>query len=239
MSSTQRLDPSSTIGQAFDIYKRYAGILLPLSFGLFAIQAVLVLVFAGSSLGTVIALVTSTILGIIYQGAVVELARDVQDGELDSSVGQLLSAVTPIIGVLFVVGLLNGIAVIIGFILLIIPGFIVLTLFAVVGPVTVVERPGILAAFSRSRALVSGNAGPVFGLILFNFVLSIGAGLVAGIIGAGAGEAGGAIVQWVVTALLTPITSLVIAVAYLRLRDVHGEAPVNTGVATPQGPRPV
>ncbi|MBJ7470769.1 MAG: hypothetical protein JHD16_05680 [Solirubrobacteraceae bacterium] len=239
MTTAPPLDPTATIGEAFGIYKQYAGILLPLSFGLFAIQAVLAVIFAGSAIGTLLALITSLILGIIFQGAVVELARDVQDGTLDSSVGQLLSAITPIIGVLFVVGLLNGIAVIFGLVLLVIPGLFVLTIFAVVGPVTVVERPGIFAAFSRSRELVSGSGWQVFALILFNFVLGFGLGLVGGIIGAIGGDAGGVIATWVVNSLLVPATALIIAVAYLRLRDLKGDKPVPTGVATPQGPQAI
>ena len=237
--STAPLDPTATIGQAFDIYKRYAGVLLPLAFGLFAIQFVLVLIFSGSALGTILALITSTILGIFFQGAVVELARDVQDGELDSSVGELLKAITPILLTLFLVGLLQGILITLGLILLIVPGLIVMTFLAVVGPVVVVERTGVFEAFSRSRELVRGSGWPVFALILFNFVLGFGAGLVGGILGSAGGDVGTAAVNWIVSALLVPATSLVIAVAYLRLRDVHGEAPVNTGVATPQGPQPI
>lgn len=236
--SSRSLDPSATISEALEIYKANANILLPLAFGLFAIQGVLAFIFAGSVIGSLITVVVGTILGIIFQGAVIELARDVQDGTLDSSVGQLLSAISPVIFPLFLVGLLNGIAVAVGLVLFIIPGLFLLTIFAVVGPVTVVERPGVIAAFGRSRRLVSGSGWQVFALILFNFVIGFILGAVGGLLGAAGGDLGAAIVSWVINALLVPLTALVIAVAYLRLRDVHGEPPVNTGAASPAGPAP-
>lgn len=232
------LDPSSTIGQAIDVYKSNFGVLFPLALGLFAIQLVLALALSGSTVGTIVAVITNIVLGIVFQGAVIELARDVEDGTLDSSVGQLLSSVTPVIIPLFLVGLVTGIITALGFVAFILPGLFFLTIFAVVGPVTVIERPGVFAALSRSRALVKGSGWQVFALILFNFVVGFLLGALGGLLGAAGGDVGAAIAQWIVNALLVPLTALVIAVAYLRLRDVHGEPPLNTGTATPAGPAP-
>lgn len=237
-SAPPALDPSATISQAFQIYRDHAGVLLPLAFGLFAIQAVLGLLITDNALGAAVAALAGVVLGIVFQGAIVELARDVEDGTLDSSPGQLLTAITPVILPLFVVGILNAIAVGIGLVFLIIPGLFLLTIFAVVGPATVLERPGIFRAFGRSRELVRGSGGPVFALILFNFVLGLLASGIGSAIGAAGGDAGRVLIGWIVSSLVAPATALVVAVAYLRLRDIHGEKPLPTGVATPDGPRP-
>lgn len=230
------LDAGGTISQALDVYKNNLGVLVPLAFGVFAIQGILAFLLAGSFIGAIITVVTGTVLGLFFQGAVVELARDVEDGTLDSSIGDLLSAVSPVIFPLFLVGILNGIAVAVGLIAFIIPGLFLLTIFAVVGPVTVLERPGVFAAFGRSRALVSGAGWAVFGLILFNFVVGTLVGtLASALVGGGVV---GAILTWVISAFLVPLTALVIAIAYLRLRDAHGEPPLATGTATPAGPAP-
>ncbi len=101
---------------------------------------------------------------------VVELVADVQDGRRDARAGQLLRAVTPVIGQLILVGLVAGVGVVIGFILLIIPGLILLTIWAVSAPVVVLERPPGLKALGRSRELVRGNGWQVFGVILVLFV---------------------------------------------------------------------
>lgn len=229
------LDAGNTISTALTTYRNHAGVLLPLAFGLFAIQALVALVLGGNFVGIAVALILATVLGILFQGAVVELARDVEDGTLDSSVGQLISSVVPAIVPLFFVGLLSGLAIAIGLVFLIVPGVILMVLLAVVGPVTVIERPGVIAAMTRSRELVKGSGGPMFGLILFNLLLSV----IASSIGGSAGGTGGVILTWIASSLVAPATALVIATAYLRLRDVHGEAPIPTGVATPDGPRPI
>ena len=235
VTTAQPLDPSATIGKAFAIYKEHAAVLLPLAFGLFAIQAIVSYALRGSVTGALIGAIVTAIVGIVFQGSVVELARDVEDGTLDSSPGQLITAIGPVILPLFLVGLLGGLMIGIGFVFLIVPGLFLATIFAVVGPVTVLERPGVIAAFGRSKALVAGSGWPVFGLILFNFVITFAVGIVAGIIGAIGGDAGGALLTWIASAIVAPATALVIAVAYLRLRELNGEAPLPTGVATPGG----
>ena len=239
VTTAQPLDPSATIGKAFSIYKEHAGVLLPLAFGLFAIQAIVAYLFRDSAVGSLVALILTMIVGVVLQGAVVELARDVEDGHLDSSPGQLISSVTPVILPLIVVGILGGLAIGFGLILLLVPGLFLATIWAVVGPVVVLERPGIIAAFGRSKQLVSGSGWPVFGLVLFNIVIGFAIGLVFGILGAAGGDEIGAVASWIGQSLIAPATALVVAVAYLRLRQLHGEAPLPTGEATPQGPRAV
>ena len=52
---------------------------------------------------------------------------------------------------LLVAGLLAGICIALGFVLLIVPGLVLLTIWAVIAPVIVIERTGALEAFGRSR----------------------------------------------------------------------------------------
>lgn len=80
----------------------------------------------------------------------VELVRDVQDGRLDASVGDLMRSVLPVLGPLIAAGILAGIGIAVGFVLLIVPGLFLLTIWAVI----VIERRGISDAFGRSRQLV-------------------------------------------------------------------------------------
>lgn len=232
--ASNKLDPTATIGQAFSVYTKNAPTLLPIAFGLFAIQAVLALVLPQSRLGVLILGLVSLVLTYLFQGIIVEVARDVEDGRLDSSFGQLVAAVRPAILPLFLVSIVTGLAVLLGLFLFIVPGFIAMTWFALVAPVVVLERPGVFDALGRSRQLVKGSGWQVFALILFTIVLANVASRI-GVTGSG----GAVLVSWVISSLIAPLTALVIAVAYLRLRDVHGEPPLNTGVATPQGPRPI
>jgi hypothetical protein len=67
-----------------------------------------------------------------------------------------VQSVEPVFWPLVAVSILFGIGVGIGFVLPIIPGLMLLVIWSVVAPVTVLERVGVLAAFGRSGELVRG-----------------------------------------------------------------------------------
>jgi hypothetical protein len=104
--------------------------------------------------------------------------RDVQDGRRDSSVGQLIEATWPVVLPLIGAGILAGIGIAIGFLLLFVPGLILLTIWAVISPVIVVERSGVIDAFKRSQELVRGNGWQVFGVIFVVFLITAVASVV-------------------------------------------------------------
>ena len=156
-------------------------------------------------------------LSIVYQGMVVELVQDIQDGRRDHSIGDLIRSVEPVFWPLVAVSILFGLALAIGFVLLIIPGLILLVIWSVVAPVTVLERPGVFAAFGRSRELVRGNGWNVFAVIVLVFLAVAVIGIAAGVIAAGLGSVGRALVQWAVNAALAPITALSASVLYFAL----------------------
>ena len=157
-------------------------------------------------------------LSILYQGMVVQLVQDVQDGRRDHSVGGLLRSVEPVFWPLLAVSLLFGLGVGIGFVLLIVPGLILTVIWSVVAPVTVLERPGVFAAFSRSQELVRGNGWNVFGVIVVVFLAVAVVSIAAGVLAAGLGSVGRALVQWAVNSALAPITALSASVLYFALR---------------------
>ncbi len=72
--------------------------------------------------------------------------------------------------------ILAGLAIGIGFVLLIVPGLIVMTVLYVAIPVAVIERPGVMASLSRSSELTSGYRMKIFGLgvILMGSVILVG-----------------------------------------------------------------
>ena len=112
---------------------------------------------------------------------VVGLVSDVQDGRRDSSVEDLVRSTGPVILPLIGAGMLAGLGIGVGFLLFIVPGLILLTIWSVIAPVIVVERSGAIDAFGRSRALVRGNGWQVFGVIVVVFII---VAVVQGILGA-------------------------------------------------------
>jgi MFS family permease len=98
-----------------------------------------------------------------------------------------LHAFLPIIGLSF----LLAIAITFGFMLLIVPGVMLLCAWLVTVPAYVSERPGFLAAFGRSAQLTRGNRWRIFGLLLLLLLFSLVITMIAGAIGVGALVAGG------------------------------------------------
>jgi hypothetical protein len=220
--STQKIKPGEVIGSALGIYREQVGVLIPAAIVLFAIVAIARLALTGGA--AVLVSLISLILGTFYQGMVVELVGDVQDGRRDSSVGQLFRGVAPIVLPLIGLSILLGLGVGIGFVLLIVPGLYLMTIWAVAAPALVIERRGVFAAFRRSRELVRDNGWEVFGVILLVIALGLAVGIIVALVASGLGTAGIAIVQWVVQVVVSPFTALISAVLYFSLRRVHGES---------------
>jgi hypothetical protein len=231
-----RLDVGGVIGRVWAIYVDQAPILMPAAAVVFVISGLIsaVLAASGSAIALLLALVISLVADTLFTGMVVELVADVQDGRRDSSPGQLLRAVTPVIGQLILVGFVAGVGIVIGFVLLVVPALILLTSWSVFAPVIVLERPPGLRALSRSRELVRGNGWQVFGVILVLFVLVV---FVSGAIELAADSAGtgvGIVVHVVVGVLTAPITALAAAVLYFDLRAASApETPVDAEPDTP------
>ncbi len=77
----------------------------------------------------------------------------------------------------FVIYLLCSIGWMLGLVLLIVPAFIFGTLFSIVVPAYIAEKPGIFGAFGRSRALTKGHRWGIFGLwllvvVVFYFIVA-------------------------------------------------------------------
>jgi hypothetical protein len=210
----QSISPGAVISRIWRIYIDQFTVLVSVSVVLYGLQFIVYLLVPGASIALAILF---SALSIVYQGMVVKLVQDVQDGRRDHSVGDLIRSVEPVFWPLVAVSILFGIAVGIGFVLLIIPGLILLVIWSVVAPVTVLERPGVFAAFGRSRGLVRGNGWNVFAVIVLVFLAVAVIGIAAGVIAAGLGSVGRALVQWAVNAALAPITALSASVLYFAL----------------------
>ncbi|HEX5989843.1 MAG TPA: hypothetical protein VFY75_06515 [Solirubrobacterales bacterium] len=222
---TRKLTVGETLGEAFSIYRDQAGVLLPVAFWLFLLVAVVDGLTAENLSLFWIGIVFGLAVGILYRGMVVRLVEDVQDGRRDNSVGELMRSVMPVLGPLLGAGILASLGIGLGIVLLVVPGLFLLTIWAVIAPVIVIERRPVFESFGRSRELVRGNGWPVFGTVLTAFLISVVASLVFGAIAEGL--ANGPIVRIVFSALAAtltaPIGALVAAVLYFRLLALKGE----------------
>jgi hypothetical protein len=232
----RKLDVGGTLSQAFSIYGSQAGVLIPLALLLFLIVAVFNGIAAGSPLLLLVGIAISVIAATLYQGMVVTLVSDVQDGTRDYSVSDLVDSAKHVILPLIGAGLLAGLGISLGLLLLVVPGLFLLTIWAVIAPVIVLERTGVMGAFGRSRELVRGDGWRVFGVIVLVFIIVAVVRAVLGAVAIGINDSIVAriIFDWIGSSLTAPITAIVAAVIYFHLKGAKeggAPAPVEPGPA--------
>jgi hypothetical protein len=235
-----KLDVGDTLREVFGIYREHAGVLLPVAFWLFLVVAILNALAVENLALAPVELVVSTIVTTLYQGMVVGLVHDLRDGRRDSSVGNLTGYALPVLGPLIGASILAALGIGVGFLLLILPGLYLFTIWALIAPAIVIERRGAFASFGRSRELVRGNGWPVFwALIAAILIALIPAAILTGI---AESVIEGPIVQVVFLALgltvTAPVMGLVTAVIYFRLLEAQANQPSPEALAAPDPPAP-
>ena len=153
-----RLDVGAVLRRVFDIYVGRASVLMPAAAVVFVLTGVVAELLIAASSGLVVLAIALYLLAVtVFTGMVARLVADVQDGRRDATVGQLLRATNPVLGQLILVILVAAIGIVAGFILFVIPGVILFTLWFLAAPVVVIENPGVFPALRRSRLLVRGT----------------------------------------------------------------------------------
>ncbi len=248
---TERLDIGAILSRVFQYYREQAGVLLPAALIVFIPVTLLAGGIRAAGTGILVALGAQAVQLVgnaWYQATVVEAVRDIQDGVRDLSLGQLFSSAFQVVGPVVLAGLVIGIGVAIGFVLLIVPGLFLLTIWAVTIPTVVLERRGVFEALGRSRELVKGNAWQVFGVLVVLIALQLIATLILVAIFIGIGDFAGAVIgSLLATVLLAPLGAIAATVLYLELRRIReGAAPAAAaapaadvpGATAPQPPPP-
>ena len=229
------------ISEAFDLYKKHFGhlvvvaLVIYLAIAVLGVFAVLLLSWVGAIIVAILAVIGS----FVVTAALVEAVADIRDGRADLSVSETLSRGLSRIGSVAGASILGGIAIGIGLILLIVPGLILITWWAVIIPVIVLEHVGTFDSFSRSRELVRGFDWQVFGVIVIQFLIFIGFGIVLAIVLAPFPEEVSSFLSNVVSGAFTgPFAALVTTLLYFRLKAAKEGPAVPPPGAGPTAPPP-
>jgi hypothetical protein len=219
---------SGVFGESWELYKahwRHFALIALLIYAGIALLTILLVALLGW-LGVLLAALVGIAGAFWLQGTLIEAVRDVRDGRADLSIGETFERVFPVLNRIVIAGILLGIAIGIGFLLLIVPGLIVLTLWIFVIPAIVLENRGIGDAFGRSRELVRGNGWNVFGVIVLTFVLLLGVSIALRVILSPLDDWLASLIQQVVAnTLVAPFAVIVWTLAYYRLRALEAPAP--------------
>jgi hypothetical protein len=179
----------------------------------------------------ILAALANMVLNLIVQGGLVRATMTAAEGDR-ATLGECLSTglrrALPLLGV----AILSGLGIVLGFLLLIVPGVILYLMWSVAIPVVVVERHGVIGSLSRSSELTSGAKGTIFALFLIVWVIMMaaaavsGAAMVAiyGVQGLAAAVQDGLapgflIVNVVVSTVVTVFASAIPTALYVELRE--------------------
>ena len=136
----------------------------------------------------------------------------------DFSVGQSLEIGVRFMLPILAVSILVGLAMILGLILLIVPGLILICMYYVAVPVCVAERPGIVASLSRSAFLTKGYRWRVFGILVVVAIANSLVQYLAGLILAGVGLYALVFGPLVLTSIVSAFGAVLNGVMYYQLR---------------------
>ena len=205
---------------AFDLYKRHWQHLIGIAlvFYLLASSITLVLTIAFGAYGAVGGAVV-LLIGIFWlTGALVEAVSDIRDGREDLTVGETFSKVWPRVWPLLGASILAGLGIAAGLVLLIVPGLILLTWWALIPPAIVLEKRPVFESFGRSRELVRGNGWSVFGVLIITYLLtSVISGVIRAIFTPLPDYLGQYIADVIGGTIVAPFSALAITLMYFRL----------------------
>ena len=208
------------LNAAFDLYKQHWQHLIGVALAFYIVASSITLVLTiflgkyGALVGAIILLI-----GIFWlTGALVEAVADIRDGRSDLGVSETFSKVWPRVWPLLGASILAGLGIAFGLLLLIVPGLILLTWWALIPPSIVLENRGVFESFGRSRELVRGHGWNVFGVLIITYLLSaVISGVIRAIFTPLPDYVGTYIGDVIGGSIVAPFSALAITLMYFRL----------------------
>jgi hypothetical protein len=223
---------SGVLGEAWQMYKAFARHLLTIAFVIYLVAAVIaaLLGLVGGVFGALLGSLVGIVAAFLLQATLVKAVQDVRDGRADMSLGETVRAATPYLGRVAGASILAGLAIAIGLVLLIAPGLYLITIWAVIVPVIVLEGSGAMASFGRSQQLVRGRGWHVFGTLVLTWIILLVVNIVLGLIFVALPHALSSGLSSVISGtLVAPFNALVVTLVYYRLTATSAADPVPPG----------
>jgi hypothetical protein len=172
--------------------------------------------------------IISSVIGALAEGGFVPLVVAHDAGERPNF-RQALGSTARAAPLLIALGLVMGIAVVLGMVALVVPGIILLIMWAVAPAALAYERSGILAALGRSRMLTKGARWAILGIVLIIIVVAGAVQLVAGGVAglAHVSGTGSLVVEGIIGTITRMFSGPIHASIYVELRNWKDGAPAD------------
>jgi len=225
------MDLGDILNTTFNMYRENFGLFAGICAVIVIPQAILLAAFAASHsalfvlLGALISLAVPFLLtGALAQAVSARyLGRPMTIAQAYEALGT--GTILTLIGVSF----LGAILVLIGLILIIIPGIFIAVRFTVAAQAAVLERQSVTGSLRRSWQLVEGNWWRVFGIVIVVTILvGVLETIASRVVGAAAGDVlGTGLSTAVVGIFIQPIQAIALTLLYydLRIRKEGGTTP--------------
>jgi membrane-anchored glycerophosphoryl diester phosphodiesterase (GDPDase) len=118
------------------------------------------------------------------------------------------------------VGLVAGLYIVLGVLLLVIPGIYFATVLFVAVPCAVVEHCGVFEAMRRSRELTEGYRGQILWLLIMLFLLGVAVGMLVNVFTGGKFTLMAIGVEFLTDCWVAVIWATAGSIAYFRLRQI-------------------
>jgi hypothetical protein len=219
------LSATDVLSRAWTLYKRLflrSIVMAGVVFGAVNLLQVLIRAdAAGRSLGLLVVALSFAGTALL-EGGLVEIVQGLHvDGDDDATLPEAFGRAGGEFGKLLAVSLLSAFGMALGFLLFVVPGFILMTRWAVAVPVAMLEQGNARDAMKRSSDMVAGNGWCIFRVLLGVGVLTGIVTIPFALVSAHAGVFGWWVALTLSSMLTAPYAAHAITVAYFLLRDPH------------------
>ncbi|HEY2520134.1 MAG TPA: hypothetical protein VGJ19_08490 [Streptosporangiaceae bacterium] len=230
---------TGVLRESWAMYRRFAAHFLLIAFMFYLVSAIIgaLLSLAGIGGGVAAGIINLFFL-FLLQAALVKAVQDVRDGRVDLNLADTVRAALPYLLPVAGASILAAIGITIGFILIIVPGLILLTFWSLIVPSIVLGGSPAMASFGASWRTVRGYAWHVFGTFVLVWLLYLAFEIVLAVIFAVLPNWLQGFLSGIVSGtLFAPFLAIVVSLIWYRLTAAHqGGQP--TGYGSPENPEP-
>ena len=228
---------TGVLREAWAMYRRFAAHFLLIAFVLYLVSGIIGALLGLAGIGGGLAgSVVDLFFLFLLQAALVKAVQDVRDGRVDLNFSQTLRAALPYVAPVAGAGILAAIGIAIGFVLIIVPGLILLTFWSLIVPAIVIGGVPAMSSFGQSWRTVRGHAWRVFGTFVLVWLIDIVFKVVlSAIFFALPGSGRDFISSIVAGTLFAPFLAIVVSLIWYRLTAAHQNQGPPPGYGAPAG----
>jgi hypothetical protein len=206
-------------GTALSVFRARARLLVPISLVSTLLDSAINALLGEGALGAIGGFIVNMAYFAFISAVAMVVLSDIREERPVSSARELLARALPPLPTGTLAATLAFVGVCGAVVLLVVPGLYLATIWAVLLPVVVIERPDLFDAFGRSRQLVRRNGWKVLGIVLLLGLILLGTTLPFAFLGED--EVVRRVIGALVSSFTTPYAALVIGALYYRLLDLE------------------